>query len=550
MKLLWQLARRSWKQLGLAALLGGLSGGTNVALLAIIHRSLRQADAGSLKLAGIFAAFCLVSLLTRVIAQTFLVRLMHQSISQIRMDLIQKILRSPLRQLEEIGVNRMLGALTGDVGVISHALNNVPMLCVNVVILLFGAGYLATLSIPVLIAAIIFTVLGGLSYWLIARQSYPYFGKSREQSDTMLGHVRSLITGVKEMKLHSRRRDTFINDVLLPEEAAARRTQLISAVIQDIASSWGRLLFMIAIGLLLFAWPRIQSLDAGTITGYTLAIFYLMSPLERIVSMIPLLVRAGISIDRLQRIGLMLDDLKTEPTTESTFDSWACVELVGVTHTYHREGHDEGFQLGPIDLTIRRGELLFIVGGNGSGKTTLAKLITGLYVPESGEIRLEGVTIGDPEREAYRQLFTAVFDDSTIFSGLWGLERHDLDGRAAEYLRALRLDHVVKVSDGQFSTTTELSAGQRKRLSLLTAYLEDRPIYLFDEWAANQDPVFKETFYHEILPDLRGQGKAVIVITHDDRFFSVANRVVKLEDGRILYDAEPEPSAAAITHLP
>ena len=189
--------------------------------------------------------------------------------------------------------------------------------------------------------------------------------------------------------------------------------------------------------------------------------------------------------------------------------------------------------LGPIDVTIHRGQIVFIIGGNGSGKTTLAKLITGLYLPESGELRLDGQAITPSNREGYRQLFSVVFDDAMVFEGLWGLKAADLDQRAQEHLRALELGHVVTVSGGVFSTT-KLSRGQRKRLALVTAYLEDRPIYLFDEWAADQDPMFRKTFYQRLLPELKSRGKTVVAVTHDDRYFAVADRVIKLEEGKVV----------------
>jgi len=174
-----------------------------------------------------------------------------------------------------------------------------------------------------------------------------------------------------------------------------------------------------------------------------------------------------------------------------------------------------------------------VVGGNGSGKTTLAKLITGLYLPEEGAIYLDEQAIGAGNRESYRQLFSVVFDGAVIFDQLWGLESADLDRRAQQYLRELRLDHAVSVADGALSTTN-VSRGQRKRLALLTAYLEDRPIYVFDEWAADQDPAFRRVFYLQLLPELKRRGKTVIAITHDDRYFAHADRIVKLEEGRVV----------------
>jgi putative ATP-binding cassette transporter len=207
---------------------------------------------------------------------------------------------------------------------------------------------------------------------------------------------------------------------------------------------------------------------------------------------------------------------------------------VGVTHSYRGEREESGFTLGPIDLTFSAGELVFLVGGNGSGKSTLAKLITGLYIPETGEISLDGQLINDENREWYRQHFSVVFSDFYLFERLLGIGSADIDPQAQDYLVQLQLDHKVQVKDGVLSTTA-LSQGQRKRLALLTAYLENRPIYLFDEWASDQDPFFKETFYKQLLPELKHRGKTVVVISHDDRYFHLADHIVKLDYGKLKY---------------
>jgi putative ATP-binding cassette transporter len=246
----------------------------------------------------------------------------------------------------------------------------------------------------------------------------------------------------------------------------------------------------------------------------------------------PLMAMARVAVEKVRRLGVVLDEVEPEATSLKPIHRWKRIELRGVTHKYHREGEDRGFQLGPIDMELRLGEIVFVVGGNGSGKTTLIKLFTGLYVPEQGEIHLDDQLIDADNRESYRQLFSAVFDNAVLFDRLMGLDAADLDGRAREYLRELELDHVVDVKKGVFSTT-ELSRGQRKRLALLTAYLEDRAIYIFDEWAADQDPVFKRLFYRKLLYDLRNSGKTVLAITHDDRYFDAADRVIKLEDGQV-----------------
>jgi putative ATP-binding cassette transporter len=265
----------------------------------------------------------------------------------------------------------------------------------------------------------------------------------------------------------------------------------------------------------------------------------MMTPLEVIISSLPIFGRANIALKKIEDLGLSLASRTSERSPEIPSDPATCVEsieLAGVTHTYYREGDDQHFVLGPIDLKLFTNEVVFLVGPNGCGKTTLAKLLVGLYFPEEGEIRLNGKPVTDESRREYRENFSVVFSDFFVFEQLLGLESPRLDEQARDYLARLQLNHKVQVVEGGLSTT-ELSQGQRKRLALLTAYLEDRPIYLFDEWAADQDPLFKEIFYHQLLPELKARGKTVIVITHDDRYYSVADRLVKLEYGRIELDS-------------
>jgi putative ATP-binding cassette transporter len=221
------------------------------------------------------------------------------------------------------------------------------------------------------------------------------------------------------------------------------------------------------------------------------------------------------------------------------------LELKGVTHSYHNERDGSTFMLGPVDFTFKPGELVFLVGGNGSGKTTLAKLLSGLYMPEKGEISLDGTPITDQNRDDYRQFFSAVFYDFFLFESLLGLDPEKLDERAREYLARLQLDHKVQIKEGELSTI-DLSQGQRKRLALLTAFLEDRPFYIFDEWAADQDPVFREIFYLQILSELKAKNKTVLVISHDDRYYHLGDHVIKLDYGKIVTPEQlPQPAERA-----
>ena len=276
-------------------------------------------------------------------------------------------------------------------------------------------------------------------------------------------------------------------------------------------------------------------MDARVITGYVIVFLYVMAPLENLLQHIPLFNLAKVSSDRIAEVtGQLASD---EPAAESGMrllpgTQASEVVLDGVMHRYYREREEQLFTLGPIHLRLRAGELIFLVGSNGCGKTTLAKLLLGLYAPESGRILLDGVEIDDRNRDRYRQTFSAIFADFHLFDSLTGAPSDRLDERGNEWLRRLQLDHKVTLENGAFSTR-DLSQGQRKRLALVASCLEDRPFLVFDEWASDQDPAFREVFYREILPDLRARGKTVLVISHDDRYFHLGDRLIRMEDGRI-----------------
>jgi putative pyoverdin transport system ATP-binding/permease protein len=288
------------------------------------------------------------------------------------------------------------------------------------------------------------------------------------------------------------------------------------------------------LGLLVYGLPQIQLVSAELLSGYVLTISYLMRPIGNTLAILPNLSQAGVALRKIDTLGLSLASrAEMLARTTSSPDEFRQIDIHQATHRYQLAGEEQTFTLGPIDLSLNPGELVFIVGGNGSGKSTLAKLITGLYVPDTGEIRLDGNLIDDRNRELYRQLFSTVFADFYLFDRFIGLRLADGDAQAKIYLEKLQLTHKVGIAEGQLSTTA-LSQGQRKRLALLTAYLEDRPIYLFDEWAADQDPFFREIFYQQLLPELKQRGKAVLVISHDDRYFHLADRVLKLDYGKIV----------------
>jgi putative ATP-binding cassette transporter len=519
-----------------AIVAGLVSGFGNTAIVGVINAALTAAD-DRRRFLPVFAGLCVLVPIGRVLSQTLFNWIGASALFDLRLRLSRGILGMPLRDLEAAGSHKLFASLTDDVNAIHIAVVQVPTLCTHIAIVCACLVYMGWLSWKLLLVVLAVMLVGVATYQIPLVRSHRYFTRLRQETDVLFGHFRGMIHGSKELKLHRRRREVFLNNVLVPTSAAIRRYTFLAGTLFTGAAAWGSLLFFLAVGLLLFGFGGESSERLRVLSGFTLVLIYIVTPLEVLLNALPQIARAVIASSRLEQLGLSLASIPQEPPSaaaEGPPASWRSLELAGAGYTY-REGESEGFRVGPFDLSFRPGELVFLIGGNGSGKSTLAKVLTGLYPPETGEIRLDGSPVTDETRDAYRQMFAAVFTDFYLFDSLLGLERTGLDEAARSYLARLGLDGKVRVEDGRLSTV-DLSQGQRKRLALLTAYLEDRPIYFFDEWAADQDPQAKAVFYFEILPELKARGRTVFVISHDDAYYGVADRVLKLTDGRLEWD--------------
>lgn len=520
----------------LLTVLSGVIGGLcSVALLALVTSQLGGGQEAAPFSTWRYVWLVLALLASNLVSRSLLTYISQEAVLDLRLGLCRKVLDAPLSDLEQTGAHRVIGALTEDIGAVTNALLEVPNFCINVTILagcLIYLGWLSPTMLPFLIA---FFVTVTVSVKFLQSRSMRLMKAAREEWDVLVGCFHALMDGAKELKTHRRRRQSFIDELLSPAAVAHRQHSVASRRLLGVTASWTQALYFVFIGLALFVLNSSDTGHAQALIGYTLTALYMRTPMAVVMESIPSFLRANVSLKKVEELGLALTsehDGQARAEHRRPRARWGGLELAGVTHTYRTEREDRNFVLGPLNLELSPGELVFISGGNGSGKTTLAKIITGLYTPEGGEVRIGGEAVTDYNRDNFRQHFSVVFSVPFLFKQLLGLSAEDLDEQAGAYVTKLHLEHKIEVRGGKLSTTA-LSQGQRKRLALLTAYLEDRPIYVFDEWAADQDPVFKEIFYLHLLPELKAKGKTVVVISHDDRYYHVADRVIKLENGQI-----------------
>jgi putative pyoverdin transport system ATP-binding/permease protein len=535
MNLIWFLIRASWRLIVISIFLGTISGACSVLLIALINDTISANHPVNNQLLWNFLELVIVMMITGTLSQYFLVRLSQSAVVRLRQRLVDWILACPLRYLEELGASRLLATLTDDVDKISDSAIVLPFLFIDSALIIGCLAYLSILSWQIFLGIFFFLLLAVVVIQVFITKAEKLMELAREQQDYMFKHFQTIIDGIKELKLNNYRRQAFVTQEFQVTAEFRRRYNVTSITLLGFTSYLGQLFFFSILGMLLFVVPKFTGMNTTVLSGYALVITFLNDPISNILQIFPQMIQGSVAINKINNLGLSLASRSEVISNEITHapSSFQSLELVDIKYSYLREGETKNFVLGPINLTFRPGDLIFIIGGNGSGKSSLAKLITGLYVPEFGEILLDGKPITENNREQYRQLFSTVFSDFYLFEKLLGNSSGNLNIQASEYLKKLQLEHKVEVKEGLLSTIN-LSQGQRKRLALLTAYLENRPIYLFDEWAADQDPYFREIFYNELLPELKHQGKTVLAITHDDRYFHLADQLIKLDYGKVV----------------
>ena len=402
-----------------------------------------------------------------------------------------------------------------------------------------GMLYLAWLSKAAFLLFAAGAGVGAWAYFSQKRSLETAVRKDMEKQAELFGYLSHMLYGVKEPKLNTAKSDelfadmTRVGDESQQYRVSANSFYVVSAVFADIT-------LYLMLGSIIFILPQVIPTYSEVLIKATVAIMYVFGPLASVVGSMPQISNAESSLENLFALEKKLDEHLSESelaagASGKLFTQFETISLQNVSFEYGNTSGLDAFSVGPVDIEVRSGEILFIVGGNGSGKTTLVKLIAGLYVPKQGVLKIDNRKVSRQRLPAYRNLFAGVFSDIHLFDQLYGVGELDQE-RAESLLERMEMSDKVEFTGNRFSTL-ELSTGQRKRLALIASLLEDRQVYLFDEWTADQDPHFREQFYHSILPELKEQGKTVIAVSHDDRYWSAADRLIKMDYGKVIDDS-------------
>jgi putative ATP-binding cassette transporter len=519
-------------------LLGAVSGIGNAIIIFIINFALslnpnQDSNANTLfNLLLFFILGILIYIVGQRLTRIKLIRFINGFVYNKRLELINKILKTPYQEIEKFQSGKIFAVLNNDTEAISGYINSIVGALISSITVICSFIYLGVLDLKVLALSIGVVLIAAGLYFIAGRISHKIWEQTRDIQNTFFNFINDMLTGFKELYLNLKKQGEFKEDML--SSCNSYRKKRIKAD-TNMANVFilGELVFTLVIGIIALVYPRIfEDVEMSTLRNYVFVFLYITGPINIILFAIPNAIQFRIS---LKRIGEVTNELAQIETDNVEIDRCEYsreqfeLSLSNITFKYTNENGDE-FKVGPIDYAFKSSEIIFITGGNGSGKSTLAKLITGIYTPEEGIVTINGKNVTN---STLRQQFSAIFSDFHLFDKLYGI---DFEGKAEliqQYLQILHLEDKVKVNAGKFSST-KLSTGQRKRLALMISYLEDKPVCLFDEWAADQDPEFRMYFYSVLLPELKKKNKCVIAITHDDRYFNLADKVIKMEMGKIV----------------
>ncbi|WP_051439879.1 cyclic peptide export ABC transporter [Methylobacterium sp. 10] len=534
-----RLLRPIWPLVAASSAIGALSGLATATVLAKVNTAIHAEGGLADNFVAVFLGLVLLGVGGSLLSGLGSALASGRINAGLNRDLADMILTAPIDRIEQLGRHKVLASLNTDAATLSTAVSLLSGLIIHSGVTLGCLVYMLTLSAPLFAVTLLVFGLGSYAENVLRRRAMLHYRTRRALADTMQKHFQSLTEGSRELRLNRQRRMRLRDEALASSIEDLRRNRFRSDTLFEFSHLTKKLALFATIAAIVTCKATL-GIDNAVLSGFVLVLLYIEVPVSYILAVLPEIGRARIAYQRIAEFSadrtasepnlLAPDGAQTPPSIEK-------IELRGVSHTFPAAEGRPGFTLGPIDLTVRRGEIVFIVGENGSGKTTLIKLILGLYPPRTGTLLLDGAPVTEETRDAYRQHFSAVFFDYYLFDDLV-LPAGAKPEAADAYLETLDLAHKVTIRDGAFSTT-DLSAGQRKRLALIQAHLEGRPVLVLDEWAAEQDPTYRRLFYTELLPALRREGRTLIVISHDDRYFDAADRVVHLKDGAILEASPP-----------
>ena len=459
-----------------------------------------------------------------------------------------KINKLPLKYFDQHQSGDILSRVTNDVDTIAQSMNqSLGMLVSSItlflgsIIMMFWTNWIMALT------AIFSSLLGFVGMSFILKNSQKYFIARQVELGNLNGHIEEIYSGLNVVKVYNGKKESDKKFDELNEKVrkANQKSQFLSGIMQPIMNFIGNFGYVAVciVGALL---TMNNIISFGIIVAFIVYVRLFTNPLSQIAqAMTSLQSTAAAS----ERVFEFVDEIELSNQYEikkvlKKEKVKGKIEFDDVVFQY--EDNDKP-TIKNFTATAMPGQKIAIVGPTGAGKTTMVNLLMKFYEINSGDIRIDGISIKDLTRENIHDLFTMVLQDTWLFEGTIKeniiYNREDVsDEKVKEVCKEVGLHHFIKTLpqgyDSKISDNDSISAGQRQLLTIARGMVDDSPFLILDEATSNVDTRTEELV--QMAMDKLTEGRTSFIIAHRLSTIKNADLILVMKEGNIVEQGNHE----------
>ena len=493
------------------------------------------------KMAIILIIIYIISALFNYLEGLFMVKVANNYARKLRNKISLKINKLPLKFFDHNLSGDILSRVTNDVDTIAQSLNQSLSTLVASITLFIGSIIMMFVTNYILaITAIVASLIGFVLMFMILNKSQKYFTKRQEELGNLNGYIEEIYSGLNVVKTCNGKEESTKEFDKLNKKLydCNKKSQFLSGLMQPIMGFVGNFGYVAVciVGTLLVSNDIISF---GVIVAFIMYVRLFTNPLSQIAqSMTSLQTTAAAS----ERVFAFLEE--KEMTKENNLTEKLNKDKVKgkIEFKNVKFGYDEDkIIIKDFTATASPGQKIAIVGPTGAGKTTMVNLLMKFYEINSGDIKIDGVSIKDLTRENIHDLFTMVLQDTWLFNGtvkenIVYNRKNISDKKVEEVCEVVGVDHFIKTLpngyDSLITDTDSISAGQRQLLTIARGMINDAPFLILDEATSNVDTRTEELVQKAM--DKLMENKTSFIIAHRLSTIRNADLILVMKDGNII----------------
>ena len=459
----------------------------------------------------------------------------------LRSKIITKINKLPLRYFDRNSTGDILSRITNDVDTVAQTMSQSIGSLVGAITLLIGSVIMMFVTNWIMaICAIVSSLLGFSIMAIILKKSQKYFIQRQVELGNMNGHIEEVYSGHNVVKVYNGKKDADEKFDKLNEKVfdAIRKSQFLSGLMQPIMAFIGNFSYVVVcvVGALL---AMNGYITFGVIVAFIVYVRLFTNPLSQIAQAMTSLQSAAAASERIFEF-IEAEEMSDESALTKHLDR---DKVKGnITFDHVKFGYDsDRIIIKDFSAKVKPGQKIAIVGPTGAGKTTMVNLLMKFYEINSGDIKIDGVSINELTRENVHDLFTMVLQDTWVFNGtvreniVYNRENVS-DYELKQVCKVVGVDHFIKSLPNSYDTVIEdndsISSGQKQLMTIARGMLDNAPFLILDEATSNVDTRTEELVQKAM--DKLMEGRTSFIIAHRLSTIKNADLILVMNEGNII----------------